>query len=165
VAPTPQTGTGLAARITTAITERGLTVPQAARAIGVHINGLKRIVAVGADPNARTVRRYTRWLAQGDAPAAGSTPRPARASTAARRRRPTAQRTGRRTTGRQARTTISPSSALLDLSLRDLLAAAQKPAPALSRSDAAYLADALARRVHTARTSIRRIIATVLDHT
>ncbi len=138
---TPSLAEDLASKIRT----QNLSLAAAARAIGVNPVGLKSTLTGKSQPNARTAKRYARWLSG----AAVSTPT----------RQPSAKRgrTPKRILPRVQNLEIS--STTLGMTVAALLRAAQQQP---SAEDWTFLADKLARRVHDASPAARRLIGTVL---
>ena len=123
-----------------------ISVSAAARAIGVNAQGLVRILNQGADPNARTAKRYARWLKHGAAAPAEKTVAPGKVTM------PPAG------TDRFLR---MPLARILRLATLQAEAKASKPAKA-SKAEAAILHDKLALAVHQASAKNRRIVALVV---
>lgn len=120
-----------------------ISVSAAARAIGVNAQGLVRILNQGADPNARTAKRYARWLKHGTAAPAEKTAAPGKVTM------PPAG------TDRFLR---MPLARILRLATLQAEAKASKPA----KAEAAILHDKLALAVHQASAKNRRIVALVV---
>lgn len=139
---TPSLAEGLASKIRT----QNLSLAAAARAIGVNPVGLKSTLTGKSQPNARTAKRYARWLA---GTAVNS---PTRQAPAKRGRTP--KRLPTRTQN------LEVSSTTLGMTVAALLRAAQQQQP--SSADRSFLSDKLARRVHEASPAARRLIGTVL---